>query len=148
MTFVLSDSKWWLTSDTQWGYAGYRLGKISAPTTEAFNDVSYWNNGQAYWRRCYSGIFDIATAVVNGKEYVFTVNHGENKNEKFSDGRKYANTIQPRPAGGTYADNQYSGVNASGTYDDYANGYFAFTSMSVAPAEDIQNGVRLDDAKL
>ncbi len=142
-TCALSQTDWWLACDSESDYGACISGLKDFPATETFNAPALWNEGQPYWSRIYYSVFDVGTAEVNGERFIFTVNHGENKNEKYHDGRMYSNTIQPRPATGIYADDRYSGV-TDGVYNDYPDGYFAFTGMSVMPESSFVKGVRFD----
>jgi hypothetical protein len=85
---------------------------------------------------------DAKVAKVNGKDYIFAVLHGENKNEIYC-GVKYLNNVMSKQE---YNDDQFSGV-VNGQYNDYAPAYFAFCSLAVIPAEDFKKGVNLDDPK-
>ena len=144
--FCLDSNNAWLSCDNM-AQTGLRIMGKGGVTTEEFNKDDCWKPGYPYWKRSYYSSFGITTAKIDGTEYVFSINHGENKNEKFQDGRKYMNTIQAKRV---YADNEYSGPRQTANglvYDDYAPSYFAFTGLSVVPANEFKQGVMLNDDK-
>jgi hypothetical protein len=87
-----------------------------------------------YWKKTYCGTFNVDLLPGDAKEgeWVFSVNHNENKNERFNwqYGTFYVhNSINLNDPAGP---NTSSGPTPTG-YRDYQPGYFGFVSMSYAP---------------
>ena len=93
-----------------------------------------YSRQQYYWKKTYCGTFNVDVLPADAKEgeWVFSINHNENKNERFA-----------RPYGTFYVHNSVnlndpagpetsSGSTPKG-YSDYQPGYFGFVSMSYAP---------------
>lgn len=142
LCFISEDS--WLISDDckGWGYS-HTGGELLRP--EVFNEDRAWEEGSPYWKRSYFGIYDTRIVSVDGKDYVFCIFHGENKNEKFNGGKdKYMNNVLPKRS---YMEHEFSGVDAKGAYDDYGPAYFAFASSACIPTDEIEKGFRFDDPK-
>lgn len=120
----------WITHPQYMGPEGY------ASATK-LNQPQEWEDGATYWKRNYLGISDMQQVTLAGKEYLLCIGHGENKNEKFMDGRKYLNTILPKRA---YSDSEFSGPtmkNGQFTYSDNPGTYFAFVTAMLVPADRI-----------
>ena len=120
----------WITHPQYMGPNGY------ASTTK-LNQLQEWEDGATYWKRNYLGISDVQQITLAGKEYLFCIGHGENKNEKFMDGRKYLNTILPKRA---YSDSEFSGPTMKDgrlIYNDNPDTYFAFVTAMLIPVDRI-----------
>lgn len=131
---VLSLEEAHIVTDSFVGYGASQNGGDWTPEKLVNADAS-WQEGHPYWQREYFGLFDLSVIEQDGKQYLLGVMHGENKNEKFLDGRKYLNSIQPKRA---YRENEYSGPeekNGRLEYDDYGASYFAFISTVLVPLD-------------
>ena len=121
-------------TDSFVGYGASQNGGDWTPET-LVNDDASWREGHPYWQREYFGLFDLTVLEQDGRQYLLGVMHGENKNEKFLDGRKYLNSIQPKRS---YREDEYSGPeekNGRLEYDDYGASYFAFISTVLVPLD-------------
>ena len=87
-----------------------------------------------YWKKTYCGTFNVDVMPPDSRleQWVFSINHCENKNERFD-----------RPFGTFYVHNSINRSDPAGPetssgptptgYRDYQPGYFGFVSMSYAP---------------
>ncbi|MBI3985755.1 MAG: hypothetical protein HY343_02455, partial [Lentisphaerae bacterium] len=101
-----------------------------------------------YWRKNYCGAYsvDVMPADAGHPEWVFSINHCENKNEVMSTRSRvgtyyFHNSINLNdPAGpGTC-----SGPGPNGVYNEYQPGYFGLVTMAYAPVTaETQGGVEL-----
>ena len=88
-----------------------------------------------YWKKTYCGTFnvDVMPAGAGHDEWIFSINHNENKNERFQlpFGTFYVhNSINLNdPSGPDTSSGSTPGVG----YRDYQPSYFGFVSMSYAP---------------
>lgn len=96
--------------------------------------TSRYRREDFYWKKTYCGTFNVGVMPADRQhgEWVFSINHNENKNERFRwpFGTMYVhNSINLNdPAGPDTS----SGPTPNG-YRDYQPGYFGFVSMSYAP---------------
>lgn len=98
------------------------------------NLLTSYDAQKVYWRKNYCGTFnvDVLPADETHPEWVFSINHCENKNERIS-----------RPYGTFYFNNSINRYDPAGPdtssgstphgYRDYQPGYFGLVSMSYAP---------------
>lgn len=99
-----------------------------------------------YWKKTYCGTFnvDVMPPDSANPEWIFSINHNENKNERFTwpFGTFYVhNSINLNDPAGPKTS---SGPTPTG-YADYQPGYFGFVSMSYAPlTEDTRFGMILN----
>lgn len=107
----------------------YELRRGLRPLTTEYRREDF------YWKKTYCGTFnvDVMPADASHGEWVFSINHNENKNERFRFpfGTFYVhNSINLNdPAGPDTS----SGSTPGAGYRDYQPGYFGFVSMSYAP---------------
>ena len=89
---------------------------------------------EQYWRHTYCGTFnvDVMPADDQHPEWLFSINHCENKNLSWKTGyTKFFTTNSINPA--DEATPQTTSGNWTGRFSDYQPGYFGFVSMSYAP---------------
>lgn len=143
-THILHDRDAFQRSDPVWAIGGF-----DAEITMGRLPLNAWyDHATTYWRKNYCGAFsvDVMPADVVHPEWIFSINHCENKNEvvrsRSGVGTFYFhNTINRNdPAGpGTC-----SGAGIDGVYNEYPAGYFGLVSMSYAAVcPDTKWGVEL-----
>ena len=143
-THVLTDREALAASEPIWAIGGF-----DAEVAMGRLPINAWYDHRTmYWRKNYCGAYavDVMPADATQPEWVFSINHCENKNEVTTPRSRYVscyfhNTINTHdPAGpGTS-----SGSGPDRIYREYQAGYFGLVSMSYAPVtEETRWGVEL-----
>ncbi|MEJ8804468.1 T9SS type A sorting domain-containing protein [Pontibacter sp. H249] len=119
--------RFYATSSSHWWQRFYDPAFLSS-SKHVYQDA--WQ--KHYWRRNYNGIFSAhIIKAQNGKNIVFALSHGENKNERIGD-FLYQNTVRPTFKIDISDPNTYSG----GTpYKDCWEAYFGFLNGNWASLE-------------